>query len=260
MSPSKAVAPWSPAEPSALRRPPPGRSPGRGPTCSSPPAASTPTRPRPRRSSPPACPPAKAPAVPSPRWRLAREVPASRSTPSSAPAPRPADSRRPARRTGPRRSAPARQPRHRPTPARCPQRPQPSRARSCTPPPSSTACPCGTAPRPTRPPRPPAAHGKGPADEAAPHGVRVNVLSRGFTHTTAADNPVTRTAQETDNTRQAAPDRLTHPPGAIPLNRPNRPQEAAELAVFLVAFLASDRAPAIIGAEHIIDSGTTPTT
>ncbi|MFF8480930.1 SDR family oxidoreductase [Streptomyces antibioticus] len=106
----------------------------------------------------------------------------------------------------------------------------------------------------------PATNNKGPANEAAPHGVRVNILSPGFTRTTAADNPVTRTAQETDTTRQAAPDRLTDPPDGIPLNRPNRPQEAAELTVFLVAFLASDRAPAIIGAEHIIDSGTTPTT
>lgn len=98
-------------------------------------------------------------------------------------------------------------------------------------------------------------YSKGLSNEVAPRGVRVNTVAPGFIETTAATGLIERLAANTgtdfDTARQGLMDSL----GGIPMGRPGRPEEVAEL----VAFLVSDRAAYINGTEYVIDGGTIPT-
>jgi NAD(P)-dependent dehydrogenase (short-subunit alcohol dehydrogenase family) len=98
-------------------------------------------------------------------------------------------------------------------------------------------------------------YSKALSNEVGPKGVRVVRVSPGFTETDAATRMIERLAKSGEVDRETARDGLMTSLGGIPIGRPNRPEEVADL----IAFLASDRASSLHGAEYVIDGGTVPT-
>jgi NAD(P)-dependent dehydrogenase (short-subunit alcohol dehydrogenase family) len=98
-------------------------------------------------------------------------------------------------------------------------------------------------------------YNKGLANEVGSKGVRVNMISPGFVETSGAHGMILHLAESRGIDENAARQEIMHMIGGIPIGRPGLPEEVAEL----VAFLASDRAASIHGADYIIDGGTMPT-
>src|SRR6202030_563429 len=98
-------------------------------------------------------------------------------------------------------------------------------------------------------------YSKALSNEVSTKGIRVVTISPGFIETDAATRMIERMAEKDNSGYAEARQKLMDMLGGIPLGRPNRPDEVAEL----VAFVASDRASAIPGTEFVIDGWPTPT-
>ena len=99
------------------------------------------------------------------------------------------------------------------------------------------------------------AYSKVLSKELGPKGIRVNTVAPGWIMTTAAEAMVKRLANHAGSDEETARQGIMDALGGIPIGRPAWPEEVAEL----VAFVASDRAASIHGAEYVIDGGTIPT-
>lgn len=98
-------------------------------------------------------------------------------------------------------------------------------------------------------------YSKNLATQFGPDGIRINTVAPGFTETTAAERLIERMAENAGIDYNGARQQLMDALGGIPLGRPAKPEEIAEL----VAFLVSSRASYITGCEYVIDGGTVRT-
>ncbi|MDX3774648.1 SDR family oxidoreductase [Chromatiaceae bacterium AAb-1] len=98
-------------------------------------------------------------------------------------------------------------------------------------------------------------YSKSLSKEVTPKGIRVLRVSPGWVETEAAVGLATRLAESAGTDYEGGKQIIMQALGGIPLGRPAKPGEVADL----ITFLASPRAASISGTEHIIDGGTVPT-
>lgn len=98
-------------------------------------------------------------------------------------------------------------------------------------------------------------YSKSLSKEVTPKGVRVVRVSPGWVETEAAVALAERLANRAGTDYEGGKKIIMDALGGIPLGRPSKPVEVANL----IAFLISPFAAAISGTEYVIDGGTVPT-
>jgi NAD(P)-dependent dehydrogenase (short-subunit alcohol dehydrogenase family) len=98
-------------------------------------------------------------------------------------------------------------------------------------------------------------YSKALSKEVTPQGVRVVRVSPGWVETEASIDFLGGIAANAGTDDEGARQMVMEALGGIPLGRPAKPSEVADL----IAFLVSPRAGSISGAEYMIDGGTVPT-
>jgi NAD(P)-dependent dehydrogenase (short-subunit alcohol dehydrogenase family) len=95
-------------------------------------------------------------------------------------------------------------------------------------------------------------YSKALANELAPQGIRVNAVCPGFIETESAYQMAVEMGRINNISVDEARGQIMESIGGIPLGAPGSPADVGEL----VAFLVSDRAAYITGAEYVIDGGS----
>jgi NAD(P)-dependent dehydrogenase (short-subunit alcohol dehydrogenase family) len=98
-------------------------------------------------------------------------------------------------------------------------------------------------------------YSKALSKEVTRKGIRVIRVSPGWVETEAAVALAERLARQAGTDYEGGKQIIMQSLGGIPLGRPAKPSEVADL----IAFLVSPRAASITGTEYVIDGGTIPT-
>lgn len=98
-------------------------------------------------------------------------------------------------------------------------------------------------------------YSKSLSKQVSPRGMRVVRVSPGWIETESSVELAKRLAAEHGVDVERGKQMIMDSLGGVPIGRPSKPEEIANL----IAFIASDRASTITGTEYVIDGGTVPT-